>query len=74
MLARIRAGEDFEVLRKKYSQDYFADTANHPEGFEVEQGRLSIAQIFEDAVFALQPGQISEVKTYRGFHIIKLIP
>jgi parvulin-like peptidyl-prolyl isomerase len=70
----IKAGGDFEVLRQKYSMDYFADTASKPGGFEVIKGNLDIAQVFEDAVFAMEPGQISDiVKTYRGFHIIKLI-
>jgi foldase protein PrsA len=70
----LKDGGDFDALRKKYSVDYFDDTAGEPEGFEVIKGSLSIAQVFEDAVFALEPGQISEVvKTYRGFHIIKLI-
>lgn len=74
IMDRIKAGEDFEELRKKYSVDYFADTASKPEGFEVIKGQLSISRVFEDTVFALEPGQISDVfKSYRGFHIIKLI-
>ncbi|MBP7176279.1 MAG: peptidyl-prolyl cis-trans isomerase [Thermoclostridium sp.] len=71
---RIDAGEDFDALREEYSMDYFADTASNPEGFEVVKDQLAIAGVFEDAVFALEPGQISDVvTTYRGFHIIKLI-
>lgn len=74
LMDRLKAGDDFEKLRKEYSVDYFADTASKPEGFEVIKGQMSIARVFEDAVFALEPGQISDVvKTYRGFHIIKLI-
>ncbi|HEX2955070.1 MAG TPA: peptidyl-prolyl cis-trans isomerase, partial [Bacillota bacterium] len=74
LLGLIKAGGDFDTLREKYSVEYFADTARRPGGFEVVKGSLSIAQVFEDAVFALEPGQISDVvKTYRGFHIIKLI-
>lgn len=70
----IKAGGDFEALRQKYSVDYFPDTASKPKGFEVVKGSLAIAKVFEDAVFALEPGQISDiVETYRGFHIIKLI-
>lgn len=70
----IKAGGDFEALRQKYSVDYFADTASKPKGFEVVKGSLAIAKDFEEAVFALEPGQISDiVETYRGFHIIKLI-
>jgi parvulin-like peptidyl-prolyl isomerase len=70
----IKAGGDFEALRQQYSVDYFADTASKPRGFQVIKGHLAIAKVFEDAVFALEPGQISDiVETYRGFHIIKLI-
>ena len=76
ILEKIREGEDFEALRQKYSEDYYPDTnmKNHPNGFVVEQGSLSIAKVFEDAVFKLKPGEISDVVyTYRGYHIIKLI-
>lgn len=71
---RLNAGEDFDTLRKEFSMDFFDDTASNPEGFEVVKGWLTIASVFEDAVFSLEPGQISDVvTTYRGFHIIKLI-
>ena len=74
ILEKIRGGEDFELLRQKYSEDYYPDTKDRPNGFVVEQGYLAIAKVFEDAVFKLNPGGISDVvKTYRGFHIIKLI-
>lgn len=74
VLGLIKTGGDFEALRQQYSVDYFADTASKPRGFQVIKGRLAIAQVFEDAVFAMEPGQISDiVETYRGFHIIKLI-
>jgi hypothetical protein len=74
VLDRIKAGGDFEALRQQYSVDYFANTASKPGGFEVIKGYLSISQVFEDAVFAMEPGQVSDiVETYRGFHIIKLI-
>ncbi len=71
---RINAGEDFYTLRDEFSRDYFDDTASNPEGFEVVKGQEAIARSFEDVVFNLEPGQISDVvTTYRGFHIIKLI-
>jgi foldase protein PrsA len=74
VLGLIKTGGDFEALRQQYSVDYFADTASKPRGFQVIKGRLAIAQVFEDAVFPMEPGQISDiVETYRGFHIIKLI-
>lgn len=74
VLERIRAGEDFEALQKEFSVDYFSDTADYPDGFEVVEGQLAIAKGFEQVVFALEVGEISDiVKTYRGFHIIKLL-
>ena len=74
ILEKIKNGEDFEELRKKYSKDYYPDTKDNIIGFEVARGSLSIAKVFEDAVFSLKPGETSNVvKTYRGFHIIKLI-
>jgi foldase protein PrsA len=74
ILKKIRNGENFDLLRQKYSQDYYTDTKDHPDGFVVEEGALAIAKVFEDAVFKLKPGEISDVvKTYRGYHIIKLI-
>lgn len=74
ILAKIKNGEDFEELRKKYSKDYYPGTKDQTEGFAVEYGLQTIAKVFEDAVFKLKTGEISDVvKTYRGFHIIKLI-
>lgn len=67
---KLNNGEDFAALAKEYS----TDTANAANGGEL--GTFSKGQMvkeFEDAVFALKEGEISDpVKTQFGYHIIKL--
>ncbi len=68
ILRRIRAGKDFAELAKKYSEDVSAH-----EGGQIgviEHGML--VPEFEEAVFRLQPGEVSDiVETRYGLHIIK---
>lgn len=69
--ARAKAGEDFAALAKQYT----IDPSNKETGGELAPfGRGRMAPEFEQAAFALQPGEISApVKTAFGFHVIKLI-
>ena len=71
VLAKVKAGEDFAGLAKKYSQD----DANKDKGGDLDYfGRGVMAKEFEDAAFSLAPGQVSDlVKTQFGFHIIKVV-
>jgi peptidyl-prolyl cis-trans isomerase D len=65
-----RSGGDFAALARKHSQD----ETNAQNGGDLDyfsRGRM-VAE-FENAAFALKPGEISDpVKTEFGYHIIKL--
>jgi len=67
---RIKAGESFAELAKKYSQDP-GSAANGGELGFFQKGQM--VKPFDDKVFSMKEGQISgPVKTRFGFHIIKL--
>lgn len=69
--ARLHAGEDFETLAKTYSEDPGTASRGGRLGF-IEKGTLYPE--FEEAAFALEPGEISDiVETPIGFHIIQCI-
>ena len=70
LLADARAGKDFADLAQRYSED----SATRGSGGDLGTfGRGAMVKPFEDAAFALKPGQISEVvETPFGYHVIKL--
>src|SRR5437588_2020659 len=71
VLKQAKTGADFAELAKKYSQD----EASAKQGGDLDYfGRGRMVPEFDEAVFAMQPGQISDlVKTQFGYHIIKLV-
>ncbi len=71
-LARQRAlaGEDFEVLAREVSED---PSVARNGGYLGYFTALQMIRPFEDAAYALHPGEVSEpVRTDFGFHVIKV--
>jgi peptidyl-prolyl cis-trans isomerase D len=69
-LAQVKAGADFAAIAKKSSEDQ-GSAQNGGDLGCFGPGRM-VPQ-FDDAVFAMQPGQLSDpVKTSFGYHVIKL--
>lgn len=69
VLAQAKGGADFAELAKQRSQDSTASNGGDLGKF----GRGVMTPTFENAAFALEPGQVSDVvESPFGFHIIKL--
>lgn len=70
LLEQIRAGGDFAALAGQESQDPVSAAQGGDLGFF---GRGVMDKAFEDAVFALQVGEVSEpVRSAFGYHLIQL--
>jgi peptidyl-prolyl cis-trans isomerase D len=71
VLRQARAGADFAALARRYSED----TATAQEGGDLDYfGRGRMVPEFDEAAFAMEPGELSDlVKTSFGYHIIKLV-
>ncbi len=69
LLKRARGGEDFAKLAKQYSDD----PGSKDEGGEYTFPRGKMVAAFEEAAFALNTNQVSDIVTTPfGYHIIKL--
>lgn len=63
-------GQDFQALAREFSEGPSRESGGYLGTFE----RSTMVKPFADAVFAMNPGEISKpVKTQFGFHIIKQI-
>jgi peptidyl-prolyl cis-trans isomerase D len=70
LLMRLQEGESFSTLAGKYSEDVSAAQGGDLGWF----GRGEMVLEFEEAAFALQPGEISNpVRTVFGWHLIKVV-
>jgi parvulin-like peptidyl-prolyl isomerase len=70
LLARVRAGEDFAKLADEFTEDPSGKGRGGDLGWF---GRGRMVKPFEDAAFALKPGEVSGVvESQFGFHLIKL--
>jgi peptidyl-prolyl cis-trans isomerase SurA len=68
---KLKQGEDFAELARKYSEDPGSAENGGDLGF-VSRGTLVTS--FEEAAFALDPGEVSDiVQTEFGFHIIQTL-
>jgi peptidyl-prolyl cis-trans isomerase SurA len=68
---RLDNGEDFEELARMFSEDPSSESGGDL-GF-VAKGTLS-ELTFEDAVFSLEPGEVSDIfETRLGFHVAKAV-
>jgi parvulin-like peptidyl-prolyl isomerase len=69
LAARARAGESFDALARQNSDDPTRQWGGELDPF----GRGAMPKAFEDAAFALRPGELSApVETPQGWHLILL--
>jgi peptidyl-prolyl cis-trans isomerase C len=70
LLADVRKGEDFATLAQRYSEDRNSRDQGGDLG-EFRRGQM--VEAFDNAVFSMEPGQVSEVvESEYGFHVIRL--
>jgi len=70
ILARVRAGEDFNKLADEFTEDPSGKGKGGDLGWF---GRGMMVRPFEETAFALKPGEVSNIiETQFGYHIVKV--
>lgn len=67
VLAKAKAGENFDELVKEYGED--PGMESNPDGYVFTDGTM--VQEFEDGTKSIQPGEFTLVKTSYGYHVIQ---
>ena len=72
VLAKVKAGEDFETLLKEYGEDPGMESEENKDGYTMARD-ASMRKEFLEASFGLKEGETSDlVATDNGYHIIKV--
>lgn len=66
ILARVKAGEDFDTLMKEYSED--PGLESNPDGYVFTDGEM--VEPFENAVKELKPGEYGMCESDYGYHVL----
>ena len=67
VLAKAKAGENFDELVKEYGED--PGMESNPDGYVFTDGTM--VQEFEDGTKSIQPGEFTLVQTSYGYHVIQ---
>lgn len=67
LLAKAKAGEDFDAMVKEYSKDPGSET--NPDGYVFTDGEM--VSEFEETVKSLKPGEFGICESTFGYHIIQ---
>lgn len=67
VLAKAKAGENFDELVKEYGED--PGMEGNPDGYVFTDGTM--VQEFEDGTKSIQPGEFTLVQTSYGYHVIQ---
>jgi len=69
-LAELKEGADFDEVARRYSRDSTGETG----GVQGELARDDLPPLFADTIFALEPGEVSDVvEAEYGFHLFQVM-
>ena len=72
LVQQLKQGADFATLAKEHSKDVFTRDNGGDLGF-FPRGLSGLPPEVEKVAFSLDPGQVSEVKSYFGYHVIQVV-